>query len=576
MKIIVGAYSHLSSGSTSAEFSKVLDSQLKPLLTLTFRHPEFRFVLRLGVGFIQWLETNYPEINMLIGDLCRKGQLEMLSSSYYDSLLSLEPVHERSSQLEKTNTFLRKKFSKRPRGLWCVGQVFNTSFIQTMEPSSLDYILLSGYNQQMNQVLANKPFIMDELGKQTVIFPFDDKVSRDIADLAKPNASAEKFISSVMKTVLSSSMAVNTFMFNLDQMCLCSNSNAVFTELVSSVSDKTYLPSEYLREHEVSSVFYLPSAMYGRDFSIGKSATVNEHILTDRNLQRNFSLLNAYRDLAKGLKKNTDEKKNVDYLLLKSAPGIMNLSPMEHIPGIRLNTQKNLIETELALNKADILPSQIDNEYISRHKSYLCYISPRGAVISRLTLASPLMDLAMSPGHGILADSVRNGKTTDLSTRKWDLSPLDKRQQDYFAVSPNVEVNKTTIRISKHFKTRQTSVTVDYEIENMGTETADFVFESLINMTFEGPVELPESNVSGQISVNYGFDRMIFVMSLSDSFETVLRNVEQDVMTVLGEQSLYQYTQIKLQKKIFIPASETFRFTVVLKSEKKRSTGDSI
>ena len=111
MKYIIGAYTHLTQGNSQEEFKKVLNSQLKPLLTLAFSNPEFKFVLRISIFFIQWLETNYPEINMLISDLCRKGQLDLLSSSYYDSLLQLEPVHERPTRIEKANTFLRKKYS---------------------------------------------------------------------------------------------------------------------------------------------------------------------------------------------------------------------------------------------------------------------------------------------------------------------------------------------------------------------------------------------------------------------------------------------------------------------------------
>ena len=129
MKYILGVYSQLPAGSSKEEFDTLVSKQLKPLLTMVYNTSGLKLLFRLSITEYDFLETYYPEINMLINELSRRGQMEILTSSYYDVILSLIPSHERSSQIEKTTTYIRQHFSKKPRGLWFYNQVFNPTTI---------------------------------------------------------------------------------------------------------------------------------------------------------------------------------------------------------------------------------------------------------------------------------------------------------------------------------------------------------------------------------------------------------------------------------------------------------------
>jgi len=583
MNYVIGVYTHLSIGSSNDEFRKLLNEQLRPLLTLAFNNPDFRFVLRVSVHLVQWLETNYPEINMLIGDLCRKGQLELLGSPYYDSILSLIPSHERSVQLEKANTFFRKRFSRRPHGLWCIEQIFNTSLVGIMGLSSLEYMIISPYYQKTGQNMANRPFRMEELGKQTVIFPSDDRLSREIADLGRNGADASRFVSNTAKIISSSSGAVGTFMFNLDQMLSCNGSNQVFGSIVELTKKKTILPSEYMKDHGISLQYYLPSGVYGRDFDIGKAFNLNQYILTNNMLSRSLNCLNMLRDAAKGLKRNSDAKKLADHLFMKASFGMLLIPGMSARNDMRNALCRPLCELEAHLSQADLLPTvadlDLDNneEYVSQNRNYICYINTRGAVISRLNVISMHTDLAMNSSPGFLQDFIRNGKTVELWSKTWEITPVDRKRQDFFAKSPVFEVNSTPLCITKHFKTRQNTIVVEYEVENLGSSPAEFVFETLINVSFPEYVDITEEvNETSSVAVIPETGNISFSVIMSEDFTMAMKNVVQEAQTLLGLHEFYQYTQIRLQKKLSIPSSEAFHFTVWLKTEKRRKTGDTV
>ncbi len=585
MNIIVGAYSHITHGSSNEECSQLLDRQLRPLLTLAFSNPDFKFVLRLGIPYIQWLETNHPEINMLIADLCRNNRLELLSSSFHDALLQLEPTHERSVHIEKTNTYLRKRFTKRPRGLWCIEQVFSPGIIQIMENSSLDYIILSSYNQNIGQSLVKKPFRMEELGKTTVILPSDDRFSKEVADCSNEGCTA-KTLNASFEKLLDSVSGNEVIMLNMDQLLRCEGSSVVYKTIMDKVADKTILPYDFISNREISSMYYLPYAVYGRDFNIEKSITLNQYILNNPLLNRMHRCINLMRDCSKTLKKNSDSRKLVEYLLMEASSGMIYIPQVCLNPEIRHGTDSALSEIEKILYDQDMLPAYADldgdlfPEYITGNKVYTVYLNAKGAVISRLNVFSLKSDVALNQGQGLFRDSIKNGKTYDLSVKRWELTAVDRKRQDFFAKSPLIEVNKSIICVSKHFKSRQNSVTVDYEVENMGkTPLNDLVFETVLNLSFPGSDSFADSEgktldekgiTTNRIVLANKINGLYFELVSTSDFLVSVRNICADADTPLGVVKQYQYTQIKLQKKIKLPGSEALKYSFTLKAEKRR------
>lgn len=585
MNLIVGAYSHITYGSSNEECSQLLDKQLRPLLTLAFSNPEFRFILRLGIPFVQWLETNHPEINMLIFDLCRNNRLEMLSSSFSDCILPLEPAHERSAHIEKTNTYLRKRFNKRPRGLWCIEQVFSPSLIQIMDMSSLDYIILSSYNQNLGQSLVRKPFRMEELGKTTVILPSDDRFSKEVAECGNDGVTA-KTLNASFEKLLDSISGNEVIMLNMDQLLTCEGSSLVFKTIIEKTADKTVLPYDFISDREISSMYYMPSGVYGRDFSIEKSVTLNQYMLNNPLLNRMHRCINLMRDCSKSLKKNSDNRKLVEYLLMNASTGMIYIPEVCLNTEIRHRTDAALSEIEKVLRDEDMLPATADldgdlfPEYITGNKVYTVYLNTKGAVISRLNVFALKSDFALNQGQGFFRDSIRNGKTYDLSVRRWEMTPVDRKRQDFFAKSPLIEVNKSVINITKHFKTRQNSITVDYDVENMGkTPLKDITFETVLNLSVPGSDNITDmdGNIidengrnAGRICISNKINGLYFELVSNSDFLISARNVFADARTPLGVVKQYQYTQIKLQKNILLPGSEAFKCSFTLRAEKRR------
>ena len=591
MQYILGAYSQLPFGSSSDEYEALLSRQLKPLLTKVYKEPNLRLLFHLSASEYEYFEINHPEINMLICDLCRKGQMELLSSSYYDVVLSLLPTHERSSHVEKTTTYLRKRFSKRPKGLWCYNQIFSPTLIPNVNMSGLDYIMISSYNQIANVTMLNKPFYMDEMGKTTIIFPFDDKYSKETAELAKGNLALDKYLTDMGKLAASASGAINTIMLNLDQLTSVEGSQEVFPLLYSKLGQNCTLPSLFLSQNEIKRYFYFTTGVYGRDISLGKALSINQYILESPVSSQNFAILNLLREAMRDCKKNTDERKNLEKLFMKASSSGLYMPNQNMVPAIRRVSNRCLCEMEAILSKIpnSYMPISKNGVQIITGKSSVCYLNPKGATLSRLNILSANYDIAMNSGEGIFADSFidnSTGKEIKLSAKTFELTP-DKRRTDFLTKLPLQEVKKVPLCIIKRYKFRQSTISVEVDIENLDANnslegvdyccTLDLSLPKAFEVkTTSGEVIDLEGKKTSSFGVNDSACPFSVLVAMDDEALVSCKNNEQKVHTCIGDKTFYEYTQIKIRKKISLKGDQDSRFTIGLKIEKRKEKSNDI
>lgn len=587
MKLILGAYSQLPYGSPKEDYDLLLTRSIQPLLTMLYQNPENKAVLRLGINIFEFLEENHPEINMLINDLTRKNQLELLTSSYYDTVISLVPSQERFNQVEKTTTYLRKHFSKKPSGLWLYHQVFNPTIVPAMSLSDLNYIIISGYNQLTSQVVSSKPFYMDEMGKFTIVFPSDDQFSKEIYEFSKTNENDEKLLSSISKLVQSPSTSFNTIMLNMDQVSKSEKASSVYKIIFDAYGNNSVLPSEYLKDHEITKNAYLPNGIYGRDFSVGKANSFNQLIIDNPLQLRNLCLLSSLREVIKDVKKNTDERKYLESLIIKAGCSSLYIPEYSVDPEIRRVSNRCLCEIESILLDTDNLMTTCDidgdriAEEVIANKACICYLNTKGAVLSRLNITSSLYDLVFHNGNGLFSDVLRNSvtsKVTDLSSRRYEITSLDKKRQDFFAKCPTFEIEKVPINFTKRFKLRQNAIIVEIGIENIGNNVLkDYQYESCLNLSL--PVVNALVSVNNEKVESEEFDCNSFVISSKQMPFTISVFVNENITcnrkvftqktdNLICDRVCYQYDQFRLQKKFTVNPNEEINITIAMKIDK--------
>ncbi len=169
-KIILGMYSEKPLGTHREDFEYILLHCYKPVLSFLYANEHVKVALYLSAAVFEWLEDRYPEINMLIHDMVKRKQLEILAGGFYDPILTFLPLKDRTQQVELSVTYLRKRFGKRPKTIWLTDQVWNPNLITTFSNCGIQNVLLNTGNA-VNRDRLQDPFSMQELGKSVNIYP---------------------------------------------------------------------------------------------------------------------------------------------------------------------------------------------------------------------------------------------------------------------------------------------------------------------------------------------------------------------------------------------------------------------
>lgn len=573
MKYIIGAYSQIPYGASDDAYEKLLSDQIRPLLTLLYQNSNYKILIRLGINFFEWLENNHPEINMLIFDLCKKNQIEFLSSPEYDAILSLIPNHERSKFIEKTTSYIRKKFQKKPRGFFNSYQIFNPSIINAVSLSSIDYIVTSTYEQKLNKEFFNKPFYMEEMGKGINVFPIDDRFSKEVFEFNKQKYSSEKFISNVLRLIDESSNSPNLIMLNLDYLSFSHDSFNVFVKIYEKINNNCTLPSLYLNDKEINTVFYLPSGIYGRDFLMTKSYSVNQLILDNKKYYKNFSLNNFYRDITHDFKKNSDLKKNIDSLLMKSSAGSVYIKNTYTDSNVENYANKFICEIESKLfgDYSSDLPLQTDivgdrfPQDIFPLKNQLVFINRKGAVVDRWSSFDFMTDLAFFDSNGSFQDSLKSTlkqKIPSLYNKVYELKSLDKKRQDVVYYLSNIEINKNHLDIYKRYRFNKNSVCLDIDLENIGpTIIKDVVYENTVKLS------LSENSVE---SIN---ENSVLYTNSNTMMDVLINfNIPVEIISkpIFSNDNVYKYHMLKISHPLNINDKQIDHLCINIKLEKSK------
>ena len=347
--------------------------------------------------------------------------------------------------------------------------------------------------------------------------------------------------------------------------------------------------SAFLQENEISRTHYLPNGIYGRDFSIGKATSINQLIYDNPVLSRNYGLVNLMREVLRDNKKAIEDRKNLDNLLMKASSSCLYFPDEYDSPSIRkaINRFACEIEAFLARMDASPIPEETDidfdrtEEYPIIGKTNIAYLNRRGAVLSRFVVSQDLTDLALHRGEGLFSDSFINerGKETKLFEKNYEVTALEKKRSDFFATIP-LTLGKVQVEVNKRFKFRQNTVVVENEIENLSPEKlTDYTYVNTINLAL--PKSLNVTCPEGEIAdTQSAFTQSVMIQEkgcpLSVSIvlgeEATIQRTDfySKARSWLGDRTYYEYTQLKIQKKLSLEPFEDTRLTIGFRTEKRK------
>ena len=174
LRLIFGTYNHQPEGNLPELFERAYQSAYKPFLSLLYNHPRLPVVLYYCGSLFEWLEEHHPEFMMLLREMVRRKQVELLGGGFYSPILSLLPDGDKLGQIEKLTTYLRTTFGVRPRGGWLTERVWEPPLARILRNSGLEYTFLDDRHFHIAGIGPEDcfgPYLAEEQGKTIQVLP---------------------------------------------------------------------------------------------------------------------------------------------------------------------------------------------------------------------------------------------------------------------------------------------------------------------------------------------------------------------------------------------------------------------
>jgi alpha-amylase/alpha-mannosidase (GH57 family) len=181
INLIFGIHNHKPIGCSHEEFEATYQNVYKPFLSILNEYPEIPVTLYFSGIILEWLEKNHPEYFVLLREMLKNKQLELIGGGYFDPILSMIPSSDKLGQIELLTTYIRANFGNRPRGIWLTEQEWEPALAQIMNNCGMEYLFLDNIIFKaagLNNDGLYYSYITEEQGKMIKVFPISRGLNR--------------------------------------------------------------------------------------------------------------------------------------------------------------------------------------------------------------------------------------------------------------------------------------------------------------------------------------------------------------------------------------------------------------
>ena len=536
---------------------------------------------------------------MLIASLSKRGDLELITGSYSQAILSLNPVKDRSLQIEKMTTLIRRVYGVKASSCFFYGQIWSPNFIQTLKNLGLASVVISAYKATVREKVESESFIMNELGRRVRINVPSDEAASLVSSFAQGLITFDNLYVGLHDIV--DCTEDDCFLFlNIDQLlegAARDGSDERLSELLISLFEKH--PDATI---PISSLYakrpgYLDSGWYGRDAWARGLKSFNDLFVRNENFRYMLNRYLSLVDFLSSYKKDKAVKKEAETELFNISMGPLFIHDAECTP-LRYSERKAfwkaIIEAER--NVYDTDPTALMREhdfeeigisdYIARNKTYTAVISPKGGAITELCykpLALNIFDTRVPfdkdfPYVSLLksfSDILSYGeKIYDLSERIFDAEVLSKTGGEYqFMTQENGEFS-----LIKHFRLRsqtlvlESVITAERDIVGSYTIPVYLASSEMTLSSLEQRQRLMFGSLDDVKTVRYTDLSTGFLLSFSstEGFSLNEERIRQSQNTSLGVETFELYTRLLISFPISLEKGESAVVKLVARASDSR------
>jgi len=179
LRLALVFHQHQPAGNFPSVFQEVTERAYAPLVAALYRHPEVKATLHFSGPLLDWLESNRPDVIGDLGDLLKRGQVELLTAGYYEPILVGVPRRDAVAQIRALTERVVATFGHRPLGAWLTERVWEPHLPSLLAEAGVAYTTLDEEHflqAGLRRDELGESFITEDQGFPLVVFPGNERL----------------------------------------------------------------------------------------------------------------------------------------------------------------------------------------------------------------------------------------------------------------------------------------------------------------------------------------------------------------------------------------------------------------
>ena len=594
MKLTLGIYTEISKSSPVPVFERALGSVYKSLISFLYNNPSYKLSLYQSSSMMKYIREFKPEYRSLFSLLAKRGDLELITGSYSQAILSLMPPKDRANQIEKMTQQIRHDYGVLPTTSFFYGQIWAPLYASTLKACGIDNIVISGYKATSKERLSDDNFVMNELGRHVSVYTISDEISSLVSSYAQNEITYKVLEASIIDAIESSKREHLVVFINIDQLLegAARDGEDELGKLIINLLLRYRDSLVHLEQVKITKPGYLDSGWYGRDAWASGLQSFNDIFVRNENFRYIF---NRYISLLEGASRaNRNLKRDISRNLFSVSSGPLFIHDAQCTP-LRMSEREMFWDAILSSENAIFDDSgctahrEYDleeigvNDYFSSNKAYTAVLSPKGGSVcefdyrpKRINIMDTRCPFDKEFHHVPLLKSFSDrfvfDKPYSTSERMFDSELLDKKRSEFLFT---LNDDSLPVSVIKHYKMRFSTFIVDVTIINKSDNRISGYAESEVYLNkCEMELSLPEQRRAMLINkvvdaktvkYNYPNSAVQVIFSSTSNFALREENVYQGQYTSLGYEEFSLYKKLVFSFPVSLEKGEAKEYRIVLR-----------
>lgn len=595
MKLTLGIYTEVSQSTPVPVFERALGSVYMSLTSFLYNNPGYKISLYQSSSMMKHIREIKPEYKSIFNLLAKRGDLELITGSFSQAVLSLMPPKDRANQIEKMTQQIRHDYGVLPATAFFYGQIWAPLYSSTLKTCGIDNIAISAYKATSKERLADESFVMNELGRRITVYTISDEISSLVSSYAQNEIGYEELRFSVLNFLERTDKEHIVAFFNIDQLLEGASREgreAGVGELIIEILKRYGNDLVHLEDVKIIKPGYLDSGWYGRDAWANGLQSFNDIFVRNENFRYIF---NRYISLLDGASRaNKDVKRDVSRHLFSISSGPLFIHDAQCTPlryseralfwdSIIASENEFFEEGGVTAHREYDLEELGMNDYFTSNKLYTAVLSPKGGAVCefdyrprRINIMDTRAPFDKSFAHVPLLKSFTDrfvfDKTYSTDGYLFDAEVLDKKRTEFLFTLKNDEL---PVDVIKHYRLRSSTFIVEMTVVNKGDEHLDGVAESEVylgkcNMELSNQDQRRAMLINKVVeakTVRYTYPDnplQVYFSSTSD-FSLREENRYQGQYTSLGYEEFSLYKKLVFSFPVSLEPGEAIEYRLVLK-----------